>query len=296
MGAVAVVLVVLAAFAHAGWNFFAKRAGSSGAGSSGAGFVWLTASCSAVLYLPVALGTLVWGSLHDGVPSPTTFLLGVLVSAIIHLGYFLLLQRGYAVGDMSVVYPLARGTGPLLSMLVAVLVLQERPGWLGACGGLLVVCGVFVIGLSDGVPRAGTNLAGVGFGLLTGALIATYTVWDAHAVTGLALSPLLFDWANNLSRSVLLGPYALRRREALARIWSEHRREIIAVGVLSPLAYILVLFAMQLAPVSLVAPARELSIVVAGLLAWRVLGEAQPVRRMTGAVVVLAGVVLIGVA
>ncbi|WP_406692355.1 DMT family transporter [Saccharopolyspora sp. ID03-671] len=291
MGAVAVVLVVLAAFAHAGWNYFAKRAGSSGAG-----FVWLTASCSAVLYLPVASGALLWGASHDDFPAPTTFLLGVVVSATIHLGYFLLLQRGYAVGDMSVVYPLARGTGPMLSMLVAVLVLHERPGWLGACGGLLVVCGVFVIGLSDGVPRSGANLAGVGFGLLTGALIATYTVWDAHAVTGLALSPLLFDWANNFTRSALLSPYAIRRRDVLARIWSEHRREIIAVGLLSPLAYILVLFAMQLAPVSLVAPARELSIVIAGLLAWRVLGEAQPVRRLTGAVVVLAGVVLLGVA
>ncbi|TWF93702.1 EamA family transporter [Saccharopolyspora dendranthemae] len=287
MSAAAVLLVVLAAFAHAGWNFFAKRAGSSGAG-----FVWLTATCSSVLYLPVAAVTL----LITGVPPLGAWTLGVLVSATIHLGYFLLLQRGYSVGDMSVVYPLARGTGPMLSMVVAVLVLQERPGWLGLCGGALVVAGVFVIGLSDGVPRAGANLAGVGFGLLTGALIATYTVWDAHAVTGLALSPLLYDWANNATRSALLAPYAVRRRDALGRIWTEHRREIIAVGVLSPLAYILVLFAMQMAPVSLVAPARELSIVLAGLLAWRVLGEAQPARRMTGAVVVLAGVVLIGVA
>ncbi|RRO19322.1 EamA family transporter [Saccharopolyspora rhizosphaerae] len=287
MGAAAVVLVVLAAFAHAGWNFFAKRAGSSGAG-----FVWLTATCSAVLYLPVAAGAL----LVSGAPPLSTWLLGVLVSAVVHLGYFLLLQHGYSVGDMSVVYPLARGTGPMLAMVVAVLVLQERPGWLGICGGLLVVAGVLVIGLSDGVPRAGANLAGVGFGLLTGALIATYTVWDAHAVTGLALSPLLFDWANNLTRSALLTPYAVVRRDALVRIWSEHRREILAVGLLSPLAYVLVLFAMQLAPVSLVAPARELSIVIAGLLAWRLLGEAQAVRRLTGAVVVLAGVVLLGVA
>ncbi|MBQ0926161.1 EamA family transporter [Saccharopolyspora endophytica] len=287
MGAAAVVLVVLAAFAHAGWNFFAKRAGSSGPV-----FVWLTATCSAVLYLPVAAGAL----LISGAPPSGAWLVGVLVSAVIHLGYFLLLQNGYAVGDMSVVYPLARGTEPMLSMLVAVLVLHERPGWLGVCGGLLVVAGVFVIGLSDGMPRAGANLAGVGFGLLTGALIATYTVWDAHAVTGLALSPLLLDWANNLSRSAMLAPYAARRRGALARIWAEHRREILAVGLLSPLAYILVLFAMQMAPVSLVAPARELSIVIAGLLAWWLLGEAQPVRRMTGAVVVLAGVVLLGVA
>ena len=218
------------------------------------------------------------------------------MSAVIHLGYFLLLQRGYAAGDMSVVYPLARGTGPLLSVVIAVLVLGERPGWLGCCGAAVVVVGVFVIGLSDGLPRAGANLAGIGFGLLTGALIATYTLWDAHAVTALALSPLLFDWSCNLARSVLLTPYALMRRTALADAWRRYRAEILAVALLSPLAYVLVLFAMRLAPVSLVAPGRELSIVIAGLLAWRLLDEPQPARRLTGAGVVLVGVVLLSVA
>ncbi|MGP4016361.1 EamA family transporter [Saccharopolyspora sp. 5N708] len=287
MGFAAVLLVVAAAFAHAGWNFFAKRAGSAGAG-----FVWLTATCSAVLYLPVMATSLIW----TGLPSLANLLLGVLVSATVHLGYFLLLQRGYAVGDMSVVYPLARGTGPMLAMLIAVLLLGERPGWIGLLGGLLVVAGVFVIGLSDGVPRSGASLAGVGFGLLTGSLIAIYTVWDAHAVTALALAPLVYDWANNLARSAMLAPYAVTRRTQIAAAWAGHRKEILAVALLSPLAYILVLFAMQLAPVSLVAPARELSIVLAGLLAWRLLGEPQPIRRMTGAVVVLAGVVLLGIA
>ncbi|MCI2416323.1 DMT family transporter [Saccharopolyspora sp. K220] len=287
MGFAALLLVVAAAFAHAGWNFFAKRAGAAGAG-----FVWLTATASALLYLPVVAASLIW----TGLPSLGDWLLGVLVSATLHVAYFLVLQRGYAVGDMSVVYPLARGTGPMLAMLIAVLLLGERPGWIGLLGGLLVVVGVFVIGLSDGVPRSGASLAGVGFGLLTGSLIAIYTVWDAHAVTALALSPLAYEWGNDLVRSAMLVPYAATRRTRIAAIWAAHRREILAVALLSPLAYILVLFAMQLAPVSLVAPARELSIVLAGLLAWRILGEPQPVRRMTGAVVVLAGVVLLGIA
>lgn len=284
MSSAAVVLVVAAAFCHAGWNFFAKRAGASGAG-----FVWLTATTSTVLYLPVMLAALHW----SGLPALDAGLLGVLVSAVLHLGYFLLLQHGYAVGDMSVVYPLARGTGPMLAMVIAVVLLGERPGWLGLLGGLLVVAGVFVIGFSEGLPRS--SLAGIGFGLLTGMLISAYTVWDARAVTALALSPLLFDWASNLTRSLLLTPYAAGRRDRIAAVWSAHRLSVLAVAVLSPLAYILVLFAMRIAPVSLVAPARELSIVLAGLLAWRVLGEPQPGRRLTGAAVVLAGVVLLGV-
>lgn len=288
MGAAAVALVIAAAFAHAGWNFFAKRAGSGGAV-----FVWLTATCSAVLYAPVAVLSVFW----TGLPDWGAGLLGVLVSAAIHLGYFVLLQRGYAAGDMSVVYPLARGTGPLLAMVIAVVVLGERPAALGVLGGLLVVAGVFVIGFSSGVPRSsGAAPAGWGFGLLTGLLIATYTVWDSRAVTVLGLSPLLFEWASSAARSVMLGPHAARRSWRVAEIWSRNRREVLAVAVLSPLAYVLVLCAMRLAPVSLVAPGRELSIVLAGLLAWRALGEPHPLRRLAGAGVILAGVVLLGVA
>lgn len=284
MGFAAASLVVAAAFAHAGWNFFAKRAGAAGPG-----FVWLTATASAVLYIPVMVATLA----VSGPPNLSSAALGIVVSAVVHLGYFLLLQHAYGVGDMSVVYPLARGTGPLLAMLIAVL-LGERPGWLGVLGGLVVIAGVFVIGFSDGMAKA--NAVGIGFGMLTGLLIAIYTVWDSHVVTALALSPLLFDWASNTTRSALLAPLALGRRADVTAIWHRNRREVLAVAVLSPLAYILVLFAMRLAPVSLIAPARELSIVVAGLLAWRLLGESRPVRRLTGAGVVLVGIVLLGVA
>lgn len=286
MGA-AILLVVLAAFAHAGWNFFAKRAGAGGAA-----FVWLNSACSALLYLPAAAFSLV----ISGVPALGAALLGVLVSASLHLCYFVVLQRGYASGDMSVVYPLARGTGPLLTVIIAVTLLGERPHPLGLAGAVLVIVGVFVIGFSDGLPRWSTNeLAAVGFGLLTGSVIALYTVWDSRAVTALALSPLLFEWANDATRAALFMPYAVRRRDRVIGIWKAHRSEVLAVALLSPLAYTLALFAMRLAPVSLVAPARELSIVLAGLLAWRVLGEPQPGRRLTGAAVVLAGVALISV-
>lgn len=285
MGLPAVALVVAAAIAHAGWNFFAKRAGSAGAA-----FVWLTAACSTTLYLPIAL----IAALHGGLPEWRIASVGVVVSAALHLTYFLLLQRGYAVGDMSVVYPLARGSGPLLAMLLAVVLLRERPGALGVCGGLLVVAGVLVITFGGGGD--GFRFGGVGFGLLSGTMIALYTVWDAYAVTALALSPLMFDWANNLTRVALFAPYAVYRRDRIGETWARNRREVLIVGLLSPLAYLLVLFAMRLAPVSMVAPARELSIVMAGLLAWLVLGEADPGRRILGSAVVATGVIMLGLA
>jgi drug/metabolite transporter (DMT)-like permease len=275
---VAVVLVLSAAFAHAGWNLFAKRVPDGGAL-----FVWLAAVWGAVFLLPFALVTV----LRDGMAASWWVTFGV--SGVIHLGYFVLLQRGYRVGDLSVVYPLARGTGPLLSVVAAVWLLGERPGVLALVGAGTVVAGVFVIsGLRGGVR-------GGGYGLATGVLIAAYTLWDAHAVTALAVPPVILMCGSSVVESVLLAPYALARREVVGRIWRDHRGAVLAVGLLSPLAYLLVLFAMRLAPVSLVAPARELSIVVGSLGAWLLLGEPNPLRRLSGAVIVLAGVAAIAV-
>lgn len=286
MGA-ALLLIIAAAFAHAGWNFFAKRAGAAGSG-----FVWLTATCSAVLYLPVMVGAII----TSGIPPWQAWLLGVATSAGVHLGYFLVLQRGYALGDMSIVYPVARGTGPLLAIVAAIVLLGERPGVLGLLGGLLVVAGVFVIGFSGGLSHSRARRTSAAFGVLTGLLIAVYTLWDAHVVTTLGLSPLVYEWSSHTLRSVLMLPYVLTRPAHIASLWKTYRRHVLAVALLSPLAYLLVLFAMQLAPVSLVAPARELSIVLAGIMAWRLLGEPQPARRLTGAMIVLAGVVVLGLA
>jgi drug/metabolite transporter (DMT)-like permease len=274
---VAVLLVLSAAFAHAGWNIFAKRVPDGGAL-----FVWLAAVWGVVFQLPLAIVMVA----RDGMAASWWLAFGV--SGVIHLGYFILLQRGYRVGDLSVVYPLARGTGPLLTVVAAVWFLGERPGAVALVGAVGVVAGVFVIG------GLGTG-AGMGYGLATGALIASYTLWDAHAVTALAVPPVILMCGSALVESVLLAPYAVARREAVGRIWRDHKAAVLAVAVLSPLAYVLVLFAMRLAPVSLVAPARELSIVVGSLGAWLLLGEPNPLRRLTGAVIVLAGVAAIAV-
>ncbi|CAL9602416.1 hypothetical protein SUDANB95_05419 [Actinosynnema sp. ALI-1.44] len=280
MSPVAVLLVVAAAFAHAGWNLAAKRVRDGGAL-----FVWVNALSSAVLLVPVVLLT----------ATPTwDWVVPLVGSGVVHLAYFLLLQRGYATGDMSVVYPLARGTGPLLTVVAAVAFFGERPHVVGLVGAAAVVVGVMVIGSAGGAH--GSRLAGVGYGLATGAMIAIYTLWDAHAVTAAAIAPLALTAGSSVTESVLLAPCALKRRREVARLVRTYWREVCVVAVLSPAAYVLVLFAMRIAPVSLVAPARELSIVVGSVLAWLVLGEPNPVRRLSGAVVVVAGVAAIAVA
>ncbi|HEX5118248.1 MAG TPA: DMT family transporter [Pseudonocardiaceae bacterium] len=281
MNPTAVVLVVVAAFAHAGWNTSAKRAGAGGSV-----FVWLYAAMSVVLLVPVAVVDLL---VTDRVPAPS-WALALGISGLLHSAYFVLLQRGYADGDMSVVYPLARGTGPLLSVLFAVLVLGERPGVVALAGGLAVVVGVFVIGGAGVADGDGRRWVGAGYGVVTGITIAGYTLWDAHSVTTLAVPPLVQLCGSVVVETAVLAPVVLVKRAEVARQWRDHKWDAAVVAVLSPLAYALILYALRIAPVALVAPARELAIVVGGVIAWRVLHEPNPARRLAGAAIVLAGV------
>jgi drug/metabolite transporter (DMT)-like permease len=278
----AIALVIGAAVAHAGWNLCAKRVPGGGAL-----FVWLTAVCSVLVQLPFAIAAVV---LAGGLPG--VWWLAAVVSGLIHTGYFVLLQRGYAVGDLSVVYPLARGTGPMLSVVAAIWLFHERPSGIALAGAAAVVLGVWIIG-GLGSSGSGSWAGGVGYGVVCGTTIAAYTLWDAHAVTALAVSPIFLMFGSALFESAYLAPYALTRRPALAKVWRDNKVPVLAVAVLSPIAYVLVLFALRLAPVSLVAPARELSIVIGSVGAWLLLREPNPVRRLAGAVIVLAGVAAI---
>lgn len=298
MSLFAFTLVVIAAFAHAAWNLASKKASSSGLV-----FIWLGAVASTVFYLPLAIVDVSVNGLQLH-----SFLLGATVSAVLHVVYMFVLQRGYAAGDISVVYPMARGTGPLLTVVLAMVLFGERPPPLALLGALVIVVGVVAIGLAGAgrarrkpivgaPPASGRRMrAGILYGLLTGVAIAAYTLWDAHIVTSGGISPLTFMVGCTLGELILLAPLVLHKRRQLGAVWRGFKREAAIVGLLSPLSYILVLWAMQLAPVSLVAPARELSVVLVSLAGWLIYKEPNPVQRMAGAVVVLGGVALLAVA
>ncbi|HNE60461.1 MAG TPA: EamA family transporter, partial [Ottowia sp.] len=191
--------------------------------------------------------------------------------------------------------------GPLLSSLVAVTLLGERLSPLAAAGIGAVVLGVFLIAGGPRLlrrrddPQARARVRqGLRYGLLTGVWIASYTVVDGYAVRWLALSPILLDYMGNWVRIGLLLPVALRDRAATAQLWRRQWRGALVVALCSPVAYVLVLFAMQQAPLSLVAPAREVSMLFAALIGGQLLGEGDRGVRVAGALCIAAGVAALG--
>lgn len=202
-----------------------------------------------------------------------------------------MLQQGYRIGDLSLVYPLARGTGPMLSTTAAILVFGERPGPLALVGAAMIGVGTFVLVGGGGSMRQTNARRAVVFALLTGAIIASYTLWDKRAVSNLGIPPLLLNWSLGLGRVGLLAPYALRQRAKIATIWRTYRREVLVVATLSPLSYILVLTALAFTPVSYVAPAREISILIGVLLGTQLLAEGRTRQRLLAAGAMVLGVV-----
>lgn len=280
MSGFALMLILIAAVTHASWNLIAKKAGGD------AIFVWLCSTAATVLYGPVAIGVLVARQPHLGW-SELTCLLG---TAVLHTGYFVFLQRGYRVGDLSLVYPLARSTGPLLSTVAAIFVLGERPSVVGIMGGLLVLVGIVVLtwtGEKRKGPGMGTAIA---YGLLTGSFIAAYTLLDKFAVSNLSLPPILVDYGSNVGRTLLLLPLATGRWNQVQVEWTTKRGYVLAVAVLIPFSYILVLTAMAFTPVSYVAPAREISILVGTIFGSHLLGEGHTVRRIAAGGAMVAGI------
>jgi drug/metabolite transporter (DMT)-like permease len=305
VSATALALILVAAVAHATWNLLSKQASAAGASS----FVWLMSLSATVLYAPVVAASVLL-SPPRLTPLDWVFMLG---TGLLQVGYFLFLQSGYRLGDLSLVYPLGRGSGALLAALAGITLLGERPGTAGLTGIALVVLGVLVLGApgrrtssppatpvtpamrADPATRAAPASRAVIFALVTGTFIASYTLWDKYAVSTLDVPPLLQGYASLPVMALVLAPSALRQRDRTTRVWRRYRRQVAGAAVLSPLAYILVLIAMSFTAVSAVAPAREVSVLAGVVLGRRLLGEGSLARRLAAAAAISAGIICIAV-
>lgn len=282
MSVYVLLLVLTAAVLHASWNMLSKRARGK------APFIWLIYIANTILYLPVLLYRLSHGDTIFSLP----VLWFSLSSAVLHIAYYLILQKGYRSSDLSVVYPLARGSGPVFSSIAAILVLHEHLKFTATIGLFLIIIGVLVItGLSFKKENNAEIMAGVFWGVLTGFFIALYTLNDTIAVKSYGVSPLVITFVSNAFSVVLLFPFVVFQKEEIRREVRKHKWIIVSIGVLGPLAYILVLQALRYAPLTVVAPARETSILLGVFMGSRVLSEGDGKRRLIASASILGGIV-----
>jgi uncharacterized membrane protein len=263
-------LVIAAAVLHATWNVLLKASGDrlvTAAVQSMAGAVILAPALVAT-GIPVAR----WASLA--------------ASAAFHLGYGLTLIGAYDRGDLSVVYPVARGSAPLLTAAGAALLLDDSPGVWGMLGVVLIAAGILA------VTRG--RRGGIIWALACGTFISGYTLVDGAAVRAEGGS-LRYTATLFLLNAVTLGTLAIGRRG-----WRRFRdaarsggaRQMLG-GSASAAAYLLVLIAVRWAPLAGVAALRETSVVFGALAGWRLLGEPFGRVRVVAAAVIAAGVVFL---
>lgn len=279
----ALALVLASALAHATWNFLAKSSQDAYA------FTWSFNCVAAVVYLPIAF------VVSRGSPPPVFALGYIAVTVGLHVVYFTLLAAAYSRADLSIVYPVARGTGLLLIPIGAMLFLGERISAVGAAAIAVIFLGVLVVhsrgggraalgGLLKSLHAPGSRLAA-----LTGVVIASYSLWDKNALT--YVNPIVLDAGIFAGLSVVNAPVALLGRRA-AVLWEirENPRAVVAAGILSPLAYWLVLTALTFSRVAYVGPTREIGIVIGTLLGAHSLKEPYPANRFVGAALIVLGV------
>src|SRR5512142_2650906 len=219
MTLVALGLVLASAVMHASWNLIAKRT------SAGQPF------------LVIAQPRLGWIALGF-----------VVMAVVLQTVYFATLTAGYRAGDLSLVYPIARASGPLLATIGAIAILGERPSVLAVGGALAIVLGALVLAGDPRSLRARGAGRAVGYALATGVVIALYTLWDKTAVSLVLIPPLVYDWMTISGQAIAVAPVALRRRDEVRAVWATQRRSVLFVGVVSRLSYLCMLTALAISP------------------------------------------------
>ncbi|HLQ95630.1 MAG TPA: EamA family transporter [Pseudogracilibacillus sp.] len=285
MSFLALAILFISACMHATWNYLAKQS------QGGNLFVAFYMFISFLWVTPVAL----WNISTEGFTLTWPAGAFIVGSILLHVVYSLSLQYGYKIGDLSLLYPVARGTGPFMVAFLAMFFYGERLTWLSGTGILLIIVSIFI--LSGGLRvfyQKGIKVT-VLYGMYVGIIIAGYTLVDKGAVTVAAMSPVVFYYFVLIGQFFVLMPYVWRWRKETKTEWRKNKYYIVGVGVLNPLAYMLVLLVMTFIPVSHVAPVREMSILIGTLMGTKLLSESTSLVRPIGAGLMLLGVALVAI-
>jgi drug/metabolite transporter (DMT)-like permease len=271
-------LVLVAAVLHAAWNALLK-ASENPLSLAARAVTWGT-----LVSLPaVAVAWFLTG--RPGLPLAGWLL--ALASAFLELIYFIALSTAYRRGELSFVYPIARGTAPLLAVVVGLLLLGERLHPAGGLGVVALLAGIWA------VRRPASAGSALWPALLTGVMIAAYTSLDR---IGVRLGPpWIYGWLLWFFGAVFLIAYTTIRRVPGSRLTEEPRTSA-TVGMLMTAAYFMILFALSVAPLAIIAPLRESAIVlVTAWGIWRLRERRGAWIRLAGALAIVAGIALLTV-
>ena len=289
MTGVALLLVLASAVCHASWNFLLKRSEHKIGFLGSAGVVG-----SLTLLVPAIAVAAANGITMSGIA------LGC-VTACLHGVYGLSLARGYRLGDLSSVYPVSRGVGLALIPLAAALLLNESISTVALIGIALIALGVYALHIEPhamrdlAAPFRALNGPAGRTAVITGVLIATYSLWDKNALD--ELSPVILNQFAMTGHALITTTVAMRGNpDGLRAEWRTHAWSIVAAGVLIQLAYLLILAALETSRVSYIAPSREVGIVFGAALGVLFLGEGLGLWRIWASLAIVTGVVVLAAA
>ena len=280
----ALALTLIAALIHAAWNFIIKKVEDRQLVS------WWAILLGAAVTLPFLLPK------AEIARSLWPYILG---SACAETIYYIALMHAYANADFSLTYPIARGLAPALIAVWAIAFVGERPRFAGVIGIGIILLGLLVIGAGHRASKGNKTpiqFRGILLALFIALLISVYSVIDATAVR--TVSPLPYLMIVLGCAGLLMTPFVLSRYGYRAAVisWRKNFLPIISIALLMPLAYVLVLQAYALAPISYVGAIREISIVLAAFAGWRWLGESFGRIRSLGAILIFVGILAISLA
>lgn len=287
MSGLSLGIVVLAAFFHACWNLLAKTSRKKIV------FIWYFVLVAAVVYFPMFL------YFRPDVAIDSRGWACIVATGVLHALYFWFMGGAYERGDLSLVYPLSRGSGPLFVPVLAVLLMHEQLSPSGILGICAVIFGIYIIHLESFSFRSFfdpfRSMRGSAslWALSTGGTIAGYSLVDKVGVS--LVYPPVYIYLQFIVSLLLLSPYILiKERPALKIEWRVNRWSILIVGFLAFFTYMLILFAFRLSKVSYVVAAREVSIVFSVLFGIFWIGEKHAPQKLLGSALIAAGVILVG--
>jgi drug/metabolite transporter (DMT)-like permease len=275
----AVLLVLGSGFLHSVWNLYTKKSINKNV------FLWFCQLIAIIIFLPWSL--MEWDNTH---------IIGtgwwvILASMLLHGLYVILLAATYSAGDLSQVYPIMRGTSPLLVPLLGVTLLNEQLTGLGWTGVISIVIGIVLLSnLKFKRSEAASFMAPL-LALAVGICIASYIVVDKIALN--YVSAVVLNEATNIGNLLVLS-WAAFSSGGMRKELSANWKFMLLGGVIAPAGYLLFLFALSLAPVAQLAPMREIGTVFGTLMGIFILREQQGTRRLLTSILITLGVIMLG--